>query len=53
MALMSGYKASRNIADSAYVRTQLSSQLVNEFVNAVELHFNDLSGLHRVVHLHC
>lgn len=43
------HNLSQNIADSAYFRTALTSQLVNEFVNSVSLNFdNDLPMLSTV-----
>lgn len=38
--LVRGYRISQAIAESAYVRTALSSRLVNEFINAVEFTYN-------------
>lgn len=38
--LISGYRASRNIAESGYMRTALSSELVNEFIGSVKLHYH-------------
>lgn len=34
------YKESKLIAESAYTRTQLTAELVNEFINAVELEYD-------------
>jgi dGTPase len=40
LALADGYRASRNLASSGYLRTELSSQLVGEAIQNVVLHPN-------------
>ena len=43
------YRNSQNIADSSYTRTQLSAELVNEFINSITLTYNsDIPALSKV-----